>query len=158
MQRLHERRDRLHDRPDDDGLPVRHAALEPARVIRLPIDVRVLDVHLIVHRAARQVGIAEAGADLDALDRLDRHHGTGEARVEAAVPLDVGAEADGHAARDDLERAAEGIARRHCLADALLHAHLRLRVAAVELRVGMADAHRVDMVGIDGDTADLRDV
>ena len=127
-------------------------------MIRPAIDMRALDVHLIVHRAARLIGIAEAGTDLHALDGLDGHHRAREPRVEPTIPLDMRAESDWHAAHDDLERAAERIARRHRLADARLHPLLRLRVAAIELRLRPADAHDIDMVGIDSHAADLRDM
>jgi hypothetical protein len=58
---------------------------------------------------ARDAGRPEAVAHLDALDRLDAHRGGGEAGVQAAVPVDVGAEADRHSAGEDLD-AAEGVA------------------------------------------------
>ena len=124
---------------------------------------RAVDVHLIVHGAARLVGIREARANLDALDGLDGHHRAGEARIEAAVPLDVRTEAERHAAREHFERPAERIARRHRRADALFHALFRVFVIAVqpvriEQRVRAEDVRRVDVRRIDRDAADLRDV
>ena len=49
-------------------------------------------------------------ADLDRLDRLDAHQREGEQGVELAVPVDVAAEADGHAVRDHLDDAADAVA------------------------------------------------
>ena len=61
---------------------------------------------------AREGGGAEAGADFDALDRIDAHHGGGEVRIELAV--DRRAEARGHARRDDFDHRTDG---RSLLAD-----------------------------------------
>ena len=90
MERLHERRYRLHCRLDDEFLAVRHAALEAARAIRLAVDLaRFVEEHLVVDLAARQDGAVKARTDLHALDSLDGHQGAGELAVETAVPLDV---------------------------------------------------------------------
>ena len=124
---------------------------------------RALDVHLVVHRAAGLFRILKARTDLDALDGLDGHHRTRETRIETAVPLDVRAEAERQAARDDLERAAERVARRHRLADARLHAFLRLRVVAVqpvgvERRIRTENLRDIDFRRVNGHTANLRDM
>ena len=124
---------------------------------------RALDVHLVVHRAAGLFRVFKARADLDALDGLNRHHRTCETRVEAAIPLDVRTEAERQAARDDLERAAERVARRHRLADARLHAFFDLRVVAVqpvgvERRVRAENLRDIDFRWVNGHAADLRDV
>ena len=58
----------------------------------------------------RRRGGAEAVADLDALDRLDAHERRGEAGVDAAVPVHVGAEPGRQPVHDDLDDAAEGVA------------------------------------------------
>ena len=78
-QRLHQRRQRLHRRADDELFAVRDAGLDPARAVGLAA---VAGQELVVRLASAQRGEREAVADLDALDRLDPHHGRGEPRVE----------------------------------------------------------------------------
>ena len=50
--------------------------------------------------------------ELHALDDVDAHHGRGQRRVQAPVPVDVAAEPDRRAVDDDLEHAAHGVAVR----------------------------------------------
>ena len=54
----------------------------------------------------------EAVAELDALHRLDAHERLGEEAVDAAVPVDVGAEPGGDAVPEDLDDTAERVAGR----------------------------------------------
>ena len=134
VQWLHQRRDWLHRRLDDEFLTVRHAALEAARAVRPAVDLaRLIEEHLVVDLAARQDGAVEARADLHALDGLDGHQGAGELAVEAAVPLDVAAEPCRQAAHRDLEDTAQGITLFARRLDLLLHLRLGLCIVAVEI-------------------------
>src|SRR5689334_18063164 len=111
LQRRPEGGQRLHGGADDDRLPVGHAALEAARVVRrAPEAVRGVEQDLVVHARAGTAGRLEAETDLAALDRLDGAECLGQAPVQAPIPLHVRAEADRAAERDDLEHAAERIA------------------------------------------------
>ncbi len=76
----------------------------------------------------------EAVADLDALDRLHAHQCGGQARVELAVPVDVGAEAGRQAEGDYLEDTAEGIADGLGGVDGGDHAAFGLAVQAAHRR------------------------
>jgi hypothetical protein len=60
-------------------------------------------------RAAATRGL-EAVTDLDALDGLDAHQGSGQARVELAIPVDVGAQTRGKSIGDHLDDAAQRVA------------------------------------------------
>ena len=112
-ERLLERGDGLHGRAQHDGLAVAHAALDAAGHVRLAEEPCFLvPEDLVVHLGARFVRHAESGTDLDALDRLDAHERCGEPAVELPVPVHVAAEPHGNAGDDQLEHAAQGIARR----------------------------------------------
>ena len=75
------------------GLPVRHAALEPAGAVGLAEVAALGGVEdLVVRLPSRAARDREAVADRDALDRLDRADRLGEASVEALLPGDVRAE------------------------------------------------------------------
>ncbi len=63
-----------------------------------------------MHLGAGNVGGAEADADFDAFDGLNRHQRLRQFAVNARVPLRIGAEADGQAQRDHFKRAAERVA------------------------------------------------
>ncbi len=110
-------------------------------------------------RHPRQV---EAVTDLDALDRLDAHEGGGQPGVQTPVPVDVRAEAHGHAVRQHLDHAAEGVAVLVGLVDLGHHRLARVRVQAAH-RVGVQLLHvgglRVDPVrGLGrGQLDDVRD-
>ena len=79
-------------------------------------------------------------ADRDALDRLDRGDGAGEAAVEAVFPGDVRAEPGDEAEGAHLEAAAEALVRLAQAVDLLDHRLARLRVEAAD-RV-LVDARR----------------
>src|SRR5690606_27643632 len=115
-------------------------------------------LELIVHGGARAARALEAEADLDALDGLDGHERLREPAVQPGVPGDVAAEADGHAAGDDLEHAAEGVARGARLVHRLDHAGLGLDVKRAERRLvgGGVDVlgQRVGWAGLDGPERD----
>ena len=105
-------------------------------------------------------GGGEPVADLHALHRLDAHEGRGEAGVEPAVGLDVGAEAHGQPVGDDLDDAAERVAvllggvdlGHHPRGGGLVHGTHRARVDALAVarhrdhvgrRVGRPEADHV---------------
>ncbi len=104
-------------------------------------------------------------ADRDALDRLDRGDGAGEAAVEAVFPGDVGAEPGDEAEADHLEAAAEALVRLAQAVDLRDHRLARLRVEAADrvvvdagevLRLevgalGRADRGDLDHVAVDLD-------
>ena len=74
-------------------------------------------------------------ADANRLDRRNRHQRLREPAVELAVPLDVAAEADGHAGGDDLEAAAHRVSRRFRRVNRLDHPLRRLFIHAAKRRV-----------------------
>ena len=84
-------------------------------------------------------GAADLGAvaDLRGADRLDAAERAGEPRVEAAVGVDVAAEADGEPGRVDLEGAADGAAARLLGVDE--GAPLRGDRLVVDVQVGRLD-------------------
>ena len=86
---------------DDDVLAGRDAAENAAGIVRQKRDLAVLHAHLVAVLLAAQRGRGEPGADLDTLDRVDRHHRAGEIAVELVV--DRLAEPGRNAARDDLD-------------------------------------------------------
>ena len=97
-ERLHQRRQRLHRRADDDRLAVRDAGLDPAGAVRLAVEPLVGSISSCASEP-RTRGEREAVADLDALDRLDAHQRGGEPRVEPVVLRRVRAEPRRNAAR-----------------------------------------------------------
>ena len=64
----------------------------------------------VVGLGAALLGRLEAEPEADALEGVDAADGLGDAAVELAVPLDVGAEAEGHAGDAHLDLAAERVA------------------------------------------------
>ena len=63
-----------------------------------------------MRRAPPSTGDVEPVADLDTLDRLDRHERLGDHAVELAIPVDVATEADRHVERQHLDDTAEAVA------------------------------------------------
>src|SRR3954470_7121820 len=89
--RLVERRQRLHADAGRQQLAGRHPTFDTTgerRLARVRRRCRV-PVDRIVGLRPAATGDLEAVTDLDALDRLDRHQGAGEQRVELAVPVHV---------------------------------------------------------------------
>ena len=111
-QRPRHGRDRLHRRPDPQGLAGRHAALGAAGAARRTPDALGGAHDLVVRQRAGVGGEVEAVADLDALDRLDAHQRAGQPGVEPAVPVHVGAEARRQAVRRRPRRPRRGCRRR----------------------------------------------
>ena len=81
-ERLHQRRQRLHRRADDDLLAVREPPSSPPAWF---VVAAAVGADLVVRLRAELVGEREALADLDALHGLDAHHRSGEPRVEAVL-------------------------------------------------------------------------
>ena len=84
--------------------------------------------------APRTLGAFEARADFHALDGLDGHHGSGQPRIKASVPLDMTAQAHRNAANCYLEDAAQCIT---CSLGCIYfrpHAFLSCPIIAVQLR------------------------
>ena len=121
VERLHQRRQRLHGSAHDDRLPVRDSRLEPAGIVRSPDETRV---DLVVRLRSAHACEREAVAHFDALDGLDSHQCEGESRVESVGLLRVRTEAGRAAFGDDLDDAAERVAilagRIRCLPHAVV--------------------------------------
>ena len=64
-------RPRLEGHPECQGHPGRHAAEDPAVVVRFCFDNAVFQIKRVVVFAARQVGRVKAAAKVNALDRRD---------------------------------------------------------------------------------------
>src|SRR5512132_2045352 len=99
------RSSRLDDDSDDDILPGRNAAEDPARLVAE----ESLGRHFVRMLGAALRDRAKPGADLDALDGVDAHHRVRDVGVEPVV--DGLAPADGNAARPYLDAGAARIAR-----------------------------------------------
>ena len=127
-QRPHQRRQRLHRHAHDDGLPVRHAALDAARAVALaPVAARLVEQQLVVHGRPGLAGVCERVADLDALHGLDAHGRGRQASVQAQPGLGVRAETGRAAEGADLDDAAERVAVGRRLVDRGEHALLARR-------------------------------
>ncbi len=127
-QRLAQGADRLHRPADDDRLAVGHAALDAAGVVGAPGEAQgrrappggvVAD--LVVDLGPGPAGGLEPQPDLDALERLDAHHGRPQAAVEPAVPGHARAEPDRAAEDVALDDAAGGVLGHLLLVDELPH-------------------------------------
>lgn len=138
-------RDRLHGGADAQQLAGGEPALGAAGPAGGALDAVLGGQDLVVRLGAGHPGEVEAVADLDALDGLDAHERAGEAGVEPAVPVHVRAEPDGHAVRQHLDDAAEGVAVLVGLVDLGDHRLARVGVEAAH-RVGVEPLH----VGGDG--------
>src|SRR5258708_6386322 len=96
--RRQDRAGRLDGEAGDDVLAARDAAEYAARLVRQELDLAVAHAHLVAVLLARERGGGEAGADLDALHRVDAHQRAGDIRIELAVegPREPGGAARGH--------------------------------------------------------------
>jgi hypothetical protein len=90
---VEDRRRRLDREADDDRLAGRDAAQDAAGVVRQEHRLAVAPMRISSAFSSPRGCRAKAGADLDALDGVDRHHRRGDVLVELAV--DRRAEAGG---------------------------------------------------------------
>ena len=90
-----------------------------------------------MHLRPPQPRVGERRADLDPLDRLNRHQSGSELAVELAVEMDMAAQPCRHTRRHDLEHAAQRVFRLHRVPDRLAHRFGRVRVGAAEV-VGLS--------------------
>ena len=139
-ERLHQRRQRLHRRADDDLLAVRDARLDPAGAVRLAPQAGLAADDLVVRLRAAQPGEREAVADLDALHGLDAHQRGGEPRVEPILLRRVRAEAGRDTPGAHLDDAAERLTLGARRVDRLAPLVVSLRAADLEHRSGHLDA------------------
>src|SRR5579872_6426818 len=117
----------------------------------------LLVVDLVVVVGATPSRAFEPGAELDGLDRVDRHHGLGEPAVELAVPVHVAPEPRWEPARYDAKRASDRVAKLADLVDQLDHLAGGLRVGAAhrgQLDVVLGHEVAVDALEADVDRAD----
>ena len=118
-------------------------------MVRAEFQRAVLHEHLVGVFHASQSRRFHARADLDALDRVDRHQRGREIRVELAV--DRSAQPGGHAARRHLHLGADGIAR---LADVLKMAlPLRDRLRVGDPEIVAVDRLPVEALAVDPEIA-----
>src|SRR6516165_11383353 len=100
-QRIEDRARRLHREPGDDVLPRRYPAEDAAGIVRQEDNLAFVDPHLVGVVFAFEGGRPKAAADLDPLDRIDRHQCAGKIAVELIV--DRLSEPRRNAARDDFD-------------------------------------------------------
>ena len=93
-----------------NGLPVGHAALQPACTVGRTHHAVGAGVDLVMRDTAAAAGGFEAVTDLDALDGLNAHHGAGELAVEPIVPAGEGTQPDRQSVGDHFHDAAECVA------------------------------------------------
>ena len=136
LERLAQRGHRLHGDARHDRRAVAHAALRAAGAVRLACPAGGARDDLVVDGAAAPAHDAEAEADLHALDGLDAHEHGRDGRVQARVPLGVGADAHGHALGHDHERAADRVAGLDGRVDLGHHGRLGHGVRAAQRRRG----------------------
>ena len=143
--RVQDRAGRLDRETYDDVLPGRDAAENAAGVVRQEFDLAVAHPHLVAVLFAAEHHRPKPGADLDALDRIDRHKGAREIAVQLVV--DRLAEPGRHAARDDLDnRAGRGAG--------LAHAFEIIGPADRGRRVGAPERVVLDRVPVPGGAVD----
>src|SRR5262249_23110419 len=119
-----------------------------------------VEQNLVVHLGAGAARRLEAHTDLGALDGVDGAEGPRESAVELAVPLHVGAEADGAVEGDDFEDAPQGVACRLGPIDGFDHGALGRGIGATDLRGFSAstDLFPRKLQGADVHATDFRDV
>src|SRR5690606_3631720 len=153
--------DGFHCGADPQRVAGAHAAFHAAGPVAAAADPVGADVDLVVGGGTAPGSGAEAVAEFHAFDRLDAHEGPSQPRVEAAVPVDVAAQAGRQPVGDDFDDSAEGVAGLAGVVYFGDHAGAGLRVEAAH-RVGV-DAGEVlrggdgGVVG-DGDAAHRHDV
>ena len=133
VERLHQRRQRLHGGAHNERLAVRDPGLESARAIRAPGEP---GVDLVVCLRAAHAGKREAVAHLNPLDGLDPHQRKREPGVEPVGLLGIGAEAGRATSGDDFDDATERIAILAGGVCGLAHAIVALGAAHLERPTG----------------------
>src|SRR5581483_8147823 len=119
--------------PNDQWLPVGHAALGAARAVREPNPAgRGVVADLVLRLGAEQAGHAEALADLHALDSRDAHDRPRQLPVEPSIGMHEAAETDRHAPGNDFERPAHAVAALLGAVDGLDHLRFGLLVEAAQ--------------------------
>ncbi len=114
--------------------PLLMPALDAACHVRLAVESGLpAPEDLVMHQGARTVRHAEAGADLDALDRLYAHDRGGKPAVELPVPVHMAAEPYGNTCDDQFENTAQGISGGLRLIDLPHHPLFRLRIGTAQL-------------------------
>ena len=134
LHRLLHRRDRFDRDAKVNWLAIRHTAGDAAGAIRKVPKPPLLVVDLVVKLRAAAGRALKPRAELDSLDRVDRHHGLGQLAVQLAVPVDIAAEAGRHSTRDDAERPAQRVSRLPDLVDCSHHSLRRLWVRTPDWR------------------------
>src|SRR5512143_810452 len=131
---LHERGDGLHSRSQHNVLAIAHAPLDAACHVRLAVESGLPAPHdLVVHQGARAVRHPEAGADLDALDRLDAHDYGSKPAVQLPVPVGMAAEPYGNAGDDQFENTTQGVPGGFHLIDLPHHPLFRIGIGTAQL-------------------------
>ena len=157
MKRGHKRRYWLHRRLDHNLFPIGHAAFQSARTVRPAIDLPLLiEEHLIMDLAARQLCTLEPGTNLHSFDGLDRHHRTSQFGIQPPIPLDMTAKTSRQATHNHLKDAAQRIAGLLCLVNADLHCSLCRRIITIQLRIRLLpNPGTIHFGRIDRHTADI---
>ena len=130
------RGDRLHSRPHTQRSAGRHSAFGAAGAVARAAESVGSDFKFVMGARAGTLRGEESVSDLDSLDRLDAHEGTGQAGVETTVPVHVGAESRRQIVGEDFDDSAEGVPgllRRVDLGD---HRRREVRVEAAD-RIGI---------------------
>ena len=86
----------------------------------------------VVDGRAEPPRLLEPEPELDALDDVDAHDRGRQRGIQPTIPVDVRAQPDGQPVDDDLEHAADSVARRARLVDAGDHCRLRVRIGAAQ--------------------------
>ena len=136
VQGLGQRGQRLDVDPDADLFAVGDAPLQAAGVIRGPVEAprRPVVVNLVVELRPHPSCGLDAVPDGDRLDRLDRADCGRQPGVQAQVPVPVAPQTGGNTVRQDLERAAHGVAGLQGAIDLLDHLLLDSGVRAAQRR------------------------
>src|SRR5215216_3941659 len=125
--------DGLHRRSDHNRPPVRHPTFESPEAVAVAGETSVLREYLVLYFAGPPGRELEAHPELDAFDRIDRHHGCGEPGIQFVAPIDIGAEACRATPGDDDELPPEGVAGVAGGVDLRLHPLRDIRVGTAHL-------------------------
>src|SRR5581483_10008585 len=158
-ERAHQGGERLERDPHDQRGAVRHAALGAAREVGDAAEAPLVAVvgDLVLRLRAAPARRLEPDPDLDALRGLQREERSAEAAVELAVVVDVAAEPRRQSGRDDLDHAAERVARLLALVDERDDAPLGIKIGEPDLALlrGREDLVVREALVAGADVADL---